>query len=601
MKLINELKKEIALLPKGYISNKTIGGKVRHYLQWTENGKIKSKYIPDDEYETVKEKITKRKELEEKLKNSIEKMSINSNDKAEYEMNIVEGINLKRLIAYTKNWEKRDCYPSLSHYLYEDKTPRVCTIFGLRRTGKTTLLFQSIGEMNNEMFNQTVYIKAKKGQSMSMLDRDLKKLIENGYNYIFIDEITLLEDFIDTASILSDIYAAMGVRIVLSGTDSLGFWFTLHEELYDRMYMIHTTWISYSEHVRLLGIEDIDEYIRYGGTLRAGEACFDDEELKNEEVSFRDDESTRRYIDTSICENIQHSLKCYESGSHFIHLQELYDKNELTNAINRIINDMNHRFLLNVIEKDFSSSDLSLVKKNIIKDQNVNLHNYILEKIDTQEVTNRLMKILNIRNKNKLIVELTDEHIIEIEEYLKALELIEYYPVKIIMSSDKLNYQNNVLFIQPGMRYCQAQALVHSLEKDNAFSNLSEVGRKYVSERVLDTVKGRMLEEIVIYETMKKMGKRYDVFKLLFNVGEYDMVVYDKENNCCDIYEIKHTDKALYEQTKHLIDEEKLIFTINQFGEIKNKYVLYRGNNMVNEMGIIYKNVSEYLKELSKK
>ena len=70
--------------------------------------------------------------------------------------------------------------------------------------------------------------------------------------------------------------------------------------------MIHTTWISYGEHARLLGIDDIDEYIRYGGTLRVGETDFENEELKSEEVSFRDDESTRRYIDTAICGNIQH-------------------------------------------------------------------------------------------------------------------------------------------------------------------------------------------------------------------------------------------------------------------------------------------------------
>ena len=60
---IYELENAIALLPKGYISNKTIGGKVWHYLQWSENGKTKSQYIPDDEYETIKEGIAKRKDI----------------------------------------------------------------------------------------------------------------------------------------------------------------------------------------------------------------------------------------------------------------------------------------------------------------------------------------------------------------------------------------------------------------------------------------------------------------------------------------------------------------------------------------------------------
>ena len=52
------------------------------------------------------------------------------------------------------------------------------------------MLYQAIGEMSDEHFRQAAYIKARKGQSMSMLDRDLNKLMQNGYNYIFIDEVT---------------------------------------------------------------------------------------------------------------------------------------------------------------------------------------------------------------------------------------------------------------------------------------------------------------------------------------------------------------------------------------------------------------------------
>ena len=103
------------------------------------------------------------------------------------------------------------------------------------------------------------------------------------------------------------------------------------------------------EYSRLLGIDSIDEYIRYGGTLRAGELAFDDEDVNAQDASFRDDESTRRYIDTAICKNIQHSLACYESGGHFRHLYSLYEAGELTSAINRIIEDMNHRFLISVL------------------------------------------------------------------------------------------------------------------------------------------------------------------------------------------------------------------------------------------------------------
>ena len=118
---------------------------------------------------------------------------------------------------------------------------------------------------------------------------DLDKLHRAGYRYVFLDEVTLMADFIDSAALFSDIYTMMGMKIVLSGTDSLGFWLAENNELYDRSRMIHTTFIPYREYSRLLGIDSIDEYIRYGGTLRMGETDFDDEELKEEGIAFRED------------------------------------------------------------------------------------------------------------------------------------------------------------------------------------------------------------------------------------------------------------------------------------------------------------------------
>ena len=70
---------------------------------------------------------------------------------------------------------------------------------------------------------------------MAMMNRDLKKLFNAGFRYVFIDEVTLMEDFIDSAALFSDVFATMGMKIVLSGTDSLGFWLAMDEELYDRV------------------------------------------------------------------------------------------------------------------------------------------------------------------------------------------------------------------------------------------------------------------------------------------------------------------------------------------------------------------------------
>ena len=590
---INELESEIASLPIGYISKKTIKGKTRYYRQWSENGKMKSKYIRDEEYDEICQAIARRKELQEKLK-ELKKQQPHQviSQYTDYETNVMTGEALLSGCRQVRQFERRDCFEQLEKYLYGNSYGRVCVIYGLRRTGKTTMLFQA---MSNLPIEQTAYVKAQVTDTMSMLNRDLKKLAARGYKYIFLDEITLLEDFIDSAALFSDIYAMQGIKIVLSGTDSLGFWFAEHEELYDRAYTIHTTFIPFREHARLLGIHDIDEYIRYGGTLRAGEVDFDDPELNVEDASFRDDESTRRYIDTAICKNIQHSLSCCEGGGHFRHLLDLYEAGELTNAINRIIESMNKSFLTSIVERRFRSSDLGNTRNNLRKETDPDKKSDALESIDEYEVLGRMKAILDIKEKDELTVKITPAHMTEIKEYLRALDLIVDCPMRTISAEDPVEY---VLFTQPGMRYCQAQALIHALTKNPSFRTFSEREIKIVTERLLNDVKGRMMEDIILLECAKVADKHQKVFKLMFDRGEFDMVVYDSDLNACAIYEIKHSDKVVEQQYRHLCDEEMCRQTERIFGEIAAKTVLYRGESHDDISDIHYQNAAEFLEQL---
>lgn len=398
---IQELERQIAGLPIGYISKKTINGKVRYYHQWTENRKKHSQYLRDGEMEVLQEQIDRRKSLQAQLKELQSGMPKARQPKLDFETSVIAGRGLEAMSQGVKDWGLRDCFEQLEEYLYSKESDRVCLIFGLRRTGKTTMLRQAIGRMAKENLSRTAYIKARRTDNMAMMNRDLKKLFNAGFRYVFIDEVTLMEDFIDSAALFSDVFATMGMKIVLSGTDSLGFWLAMDEELFDRAKSIHTTFIPYREYSRLLGIDSIDEYIRYGGTLRAGELAFDDEDVNAQDASFRDDKSTRRYIDTAICKNIQHSLACYESGGHFRHLYSLYEAGELTSAINRIIEDMNHRFLISVLTDDFLSHDLRLTAANLRKERDPEKRTEALDAIDTEAVTRRLMELLDIRNKEE--------------------------------------------------------------------------------------------------------------------------------------------------------------------------------------------------------
>lgn len=593
---IESLKQQIAQLPIGSISKKKINGKIRFYHQWTENGKIKSKYLRNGEMEPLQEQIMKRRELQKELKILQEKLPKQTRKELTFETNITTGKALLALAWGVEGWEKRDCFSKLEDYLYGNERDRVCVIYGLRRTGKTTMLRQAIADMTTEQLLKAAYVKARRADTMAMMNSDLKKLFEAGYQYVFIDEVTLMCDFIDSAALFSDVYAAMGMKIVLSGTDSLGFWLAKDQELYDRAKMIHTTYIPYREYSRLLKIDSIDEYIRYGGTLHAGEINFNDKDVNAEDASFRDDESTRRYIDTAICKNIQHSLACYEDGGHFRHLYALYEAGELTGAINRIIEDINHRFVLSVLTRDFVSHDLGLAASNLRKERDENMRTDVLDIIDTEKVTKRLIEILDIRNREEQSIGINEVHIAEIKEYLAALDLIVDCPIETALPDVKAI--EHILFTQPGMRYCQAQVLVYSLLKDEIFSALSEYEKKLVTDRILEEVRGRMMEEIVLLESMKSADKGKRVFKLQFMVGEFDMVVYDENENNCAIYEIKHGDKIVSEQYRHLIDEEKCRQTERRFGKIVKRCVLYRGAEHETEDGVVYRNVETYLRHL---
>ena len=84
---------------------------------------------------------------------------------------------------------------------------------------------------------------------------------------------------------------------------------------------------------------------------------------------------------------------------------------------------------------------------------------------------------------------------------------------------------------------------------------------------------------------------------VLDNGGEYDMVVFDSKSNTCRIFEVKHSDKIVDRQAKHLRDESKTSLVEHRFGKILAKYVIYRGTTQDVD-GIQYVNAEEYLKNI---
>ncbi len=586
---IAEIEKEIARLPEGNITKKKINDKDYYYHRIIHNGKRTEKYVSFDKLPDLFDQIEKRKELERELKDlkKSQKESHIPSNKTTFKTIVRTGEVLKDQVSFVKNYKQRECIQSLKDYIYGEIQDKVFILYGLRRTGKTTMIRQVIAEMQPSVFNKAAFIQVKAKDTLSDVNHDLLLLEKNGYQYIFIDEVTLLEDFIENASIFSDIYASSGMKIILSGTDSLGFAFSKQEQLYDRCILLHTTFIPYREFENVLGIKGIDEYIRYGGTMSLSGKNY------NSDTIFSNTKNTEEYIDTAIAKNIQHSLKMYEYGGHFRKLLDLYEKNELTNVINRVIEHINHRFTRDVIESTFKSHGLSITANNLLKDRSNPID--IKEHINLDKVTNGIMEILDILNKEEQSIEIEDAHLQQIKEYLVILDLIQEIDLEFLPDVEQKS--KITVITQPGLRYAQASAIIDSLLLDSKFLELSPVERKRITERLLDEIRGRMMEEIVLLETaLAKHDKK--IFKLQFPIGEFDMVIYDQQNLSCEIYEIKHSKEKVANQYRHLIDQDKCAMVEHRFGEITKKVVIYRGETCIFN-NIEYLNVEEYLKSLT--
>ena len=197
---------------------------------------------------------------------------------------------------------------------------------------------------------------------------------------------------------------------------------------------------------------------------------------------------------------------------------ELYDTNELTSAINRVVEDQTHRFTVEVLTRDFKSNDLALSARNLRRDRAQ--PNDVLDRVDAKSVTQRLMELLEIRNRSEQTVALEPAHAAEIREYLALLDLTQNVDIVTMPSGEKLP---RTVIAQPGLRYAQAKALIESLLFDPAFSDLSITERNSVQERILSGIMGRMMEDAVLLET-KLANPKKQVFVLQFAVGEFDMV-----------------------------------------------------------------------------
>ena len=193
------LKKQIAELPIGYITTRKVSGKTYFYHQGTENGKPFSRTIAEADVPAMQEKIDRRKTLIKQLKalppakipsgtssDSID-TETESDENARFYTNVTFADALTDFIRPAVDFQKRDCYGIVSAFVNGKREDKVCAVYGLRRTGKTTLLKQLLLDLSEEQFSHAAYIKTTTTDTIVNLNKYIVTLWDAGYRYLFID------------------------------------------------------------------------------------------------------------------------------------------------------------------------------------------------------------------------------------------------------------------------------------------------------------------------------------------------------------------------------------------------------------------------------
>lgn len=511
-----------------------------------------------------------------------------------YKCFVRTGNDLINFASAAKDFKPRHIFKDLNSYISSSPPGKVCVLAGLRRTGKTTMMQHAILSMSEEIRAKTAFITIIPTDNIYDLRHDLLSLQKRKYRYVFIDEVTFLTDFIEAASMFSDVFAADGMCIVLSGTDSLGFYFTEHNQLFGRSKMIHTTWIPYGEFEDVKSIFGIDNYIKYGGILSPIASDITP-------FPFKSAKTSDEYVKASIAENIQNSLCHYKDGERFGCLGKLYDDDELIGAIQRVVEDSNHRFLLKVLTAKFKSHDLGLAKRNLLHirdDGKRDMVSKIIENLDIPAITVDIMQRLKIKNEEQMKNVLRSEHIKELEAYLKAIDVVQECKQK--SYGGEQYAPARYLIVQPGLRYSQVQAILDALQRDSKLATLDQDVLDLLKITLDNAVLGKMMEDIVILETAKSYPESAEVFSFALPGGEFDMVVRDWENNVCTAVEVKHSSEIVPEQMSHLCNDEYMACLASLYNKDceMNRVVIYTGKDFELENGIKYVNIDSYLRKL---
>ena len=495
-----------------------------------------------------------------------------------------------------KDKKERFAVQDVRDFIESDKAldGNILIIHGLRRTGKTTIMQQVLANYSD--INVCEFYEIQEKDTMQNIYDTIIDSEKRGIKIICFDEITKAEDFIRDSALLPDVFAKDGMRIIVTGTDSLSFNFATDYELYGRTYKVSTTHIPFAEHCAVLNTNDIDDYIQFGGMMSKGKS----------EKFVHDYNSACKYLDSAVSENIVNSLN---KNRHDCSLKKLSTR-ELQTIIEKMVELYSGQFeqedLQNELTKATINNPINFLNKIIDK----SITRPIVSK--SKQIVKEFVKMINADTEIKTIID--EQMISELKDYLRTLNVVS------VTSTINLKFQKltgwtseieqyEYHIIQPAIKYNHLQKGKDYIYNSPHYDILLPIEQKYLAIKLEEKIYGDMLEQIVLFDLNEALNvnlprfdkPKYKVYKPSFFIngdknGEYGMLIHELATNRYWGFEIKHTTMPFIAQEKHLQNEAFFPILEENFGHRENVCVLYRGEPFLSDgSDTIYLNVSDFL------
>lgn len=373
--------------------------------------------------------------------------------------------------------KERDSVKDIRNFIDSDLCydGKVLILYGLRRTGKTSMLEHTLTSYRDKV--KFAFLEASVNDTMETVEQKIEEAKKDGASIVCVDEITKVSDFQMLASILPDRFAKAGIRVIITGTDSLGFNFAQNSELFDRCKMISTTYIPFTEHCRVLGTNDIDDYIEYGGLMCRSKS----------EAFVKDYNSARKYLDSAVAENICNSIKASDENSNISVLSFYELRAVIAKAVEKYSGKFNVAVAQNILKKVNVNSPLTSMEKEGYPEALVESL-----KVQDKEIVKDFAKEINA-DKN-IHCKITEDMLQEIETYLIEMDVLSAVKKVEFGYDDIIGWRtrktsNDFYIIQPAVKYHHLSKGVDFIDDHHAYEHLNDDVKTFMKDKLKDIVK----------------------------------------------------------------------------------------------------------------